>query len=153
MHLPGGCTSPAEVHPRGKGAPGPRWGHNGPVRFRIGTVVAFAIGYVLGTRAGRERYEQLLRGAGVVGRSAPVTGTVSLVGEKARAAASLGVERLKDTIGVHLGWRDGDQAADAIALDLAEDLAAALNNRRHLSPPVRPADRRAHPASAQASSR
>jgi hypothetical protein len=38
---------------------------------------------------------------------------------------------MKDTIGVRLGWRDGDQAADAIALDLAEDLATALNSRRH----------------------
>ena len=37
---------------------------------------------------------------------------------------------MKDTIGVRLGWRNGDQAADAIALDLAEDLATALNSRR-----------------------
>jgi hypothetical protein len=48
---------------------------------------------------------------------------------------------MKDTIGVRLGWRNGDQAADAIALDLAEDLATALNSRRR------------HVARAQASSR
>ena len=52
--------------------------------------------------------------------------------------AALGVERMKDTIGVRLGWRNGDQAADAIALDLAEDLATALNSRRFL-PERRPA--------------
>jgi hypothetical protein len=29
------------------------------MRLRIGLVLGFAIGYVLGTKAGRERYEQL----------------------------------------------------------------------------------------------
>ena len=100
------------------------------MKLRIGTAVAFGIGYVLGTRAGRERYLQISRIAGDVGRSAPVAGTAALVGNKSKAAATLGVQRVKDAIGVRLGWRDADQAADAIALDLAEDLATALNNRR-----------------------
>jgi len=108
------------------------------VKLRIGTVLAFCIGYTLGTRAGRERYEQLVRFTGGVGRSAPVAGTLAAVGTKSRAAATLGVERMKDTIGVRLGWRNGDQAADAIALDLAEDLATALKSRRFL-PERRPA--------------
>ena len=114
----------------GKGARRPHSGHNGPVKFRVGTAIAFGIGYTLGSRAGRERYQQIVRFAGGIGRSAPVTGTAGLIGSKSKAAASLGVERLKDSIGVRLGWRDGDQAADAIALDLAEDLATALNGRR-----------------------
>jgi hypothetical protein len=101
----------------GQGAPAPGDGHNGPVKFRIGTALAFALGYTLGARAGRERYLQLARAARQLGRSAPVAGTST-------------VERMKDTIGVRLGWRNGDQAADAIALDLAEDLATALNSRR-----------------------
>jgi len=86
---------------------------------------------MLGARAGRERYLRIMRLARQMGRSAPVAGTVSLVGTKTRAVATLGVERIKDTVSVRLGWRDGDQAADAIALDLAEDLATALNSRRH----------------------
>ena len=61
-----------------------------------------------------------------------MAGTTTLVTEKSKAVAALGVERMKDTIGVRLGWRNGDQAADAIALDLAEDLAIALNSRRRL---------------------
>ena len=123
--------------PTGKGAPCRHAGNNGSVKFRIGTVTAFAAGYVLGTRAGRERYLQIVRATGRLGHSAPVTGTATLVTEKSKAVAALGVERMKDTIGVRLGWRNGDQAADAIALDLAEDLATALNSRR-LLPERRP---------------
>ncbi len=116
--------------PTGKGARARRDRHNGRVKLRAGTVIAFAAGYVLGTRAGRERYHQIAAAAGQVGRSAPVTGTTTLITEKSKAVAALGVERMKDTVGVRLGWRNGDQAADAIALDLAEDLATALNSRR-----------------------
>ncbi len=140
--------------PPGPGGARSRWdGHNGPVRLRIGIGIGFAAGYALGSSAGRERYEQMVRIAGQVGRSGPVSGTTSLVTDKARAAFTLGVERLKDTIGVRLGWRDGDDAADAIVLDLAEEMAIAISNRRHL-----PNHRSTHPVlaangSAQASSR
>jgi hypothetical protein len=114
----------------GQGALTPRDGHNGSVKFRIGTALAFALGYTLGARAGRERYLQMARAARQLSRSAPVAGTSTLIADKSKAVATLGVERMKDTIGVRLGWRNGDQAADAIALDLAEDLASALNSRR-----------------------
>jgi hypothetical protein len=124
------------AHLRGEYARLPPRGHNGPVRFRIGTAAALGIGYVLGTRAGRERYLQITRMAGAAARSAPVTSTASLVGHKSRAVVTLGVERAKDAIGVRLGWRNADQAADAIALDLAEDLASALNGRARWSDPV-----------------
>ncbi|MGA8369947.1 MAG: hypothetical protein WB765_07425 [Acidimicrobiales bacterium] len=95
------------------------------MKLRIGTVVAFAVGYTLGARAGRERYMQIARVAGRVGQSTPVTASVGAIGDKARAVAVLGVERAKDVVGVRLGLRDGDEAADA----LAQDLAAALNGR------------------------
>jgi hypothetical protein len=95
------------------------------VKFRIGTVVAFGIGYTLGARAGRERYVQIARVAAQVRRSSPVAGTIGVVGDKARAVAVLGVERTRDVIGIRLGLRDGDEAADV----LAQDLAAALNGR------------------------
>jgi len=115
----------------GKGARSGPEGHNGPVKLRIGTVIGFGVGYLLGTRAGRQRYLQIVRVAGQVGRSNPVAGTATLVADKSKAIASLGVERMKDTIGVRLGWRDGDDAADAIAFELSEELATALNSRRH----------------------
>ena len=72
------------------------------VKLRIGTVVAFAIGYTLGARAGRERYVQIARLAERVGQSTPVAATVGAVGDKARAVAVLGVERTRDAIGIRL---------------------------------------------------
>ncbi|MGA7416939.1 MAG: hypothetical protein WBW80_03020, partial [Acidimicrobiales bacterium] len=75
------------------------------MKLRIGTVVAFAVGYTLGARAGRERYMQIARVAGRVGQSTPVTASVGAIGDKARAVAVLGVERAKDVVGVRLGLR------------------------------------------------
>jgi len=95
------------------------------VKFRIGTVIAFGIGYTLGARAGRERYVQIARLAGQIRRSSPVESTIGVVVDKARAVVVLGVERTRDVIGIRLGLRDGDEAADV----LAQDLAAALNGR------------------------
>jgi len=134
-------------------------GTMGKVRFRIGTAAAFCLGYVLGSRAGRERYLQIVRMARGLGRSAPVAATATLAADKGRAAATLSAERMKDAIGVRLGWRDADQAAEAITLDLAEDLATALSSRhRQLTPGTRaqwPAtrERAGFRVSAQASSR
>ncbi len=104
------------------------------MKIRIGTAIAFVIGYTLGARAGRERYVQITRAVTGVGRTTRIEHPVTLLSDKTRAIATLGVERVKDTVGVRLGWRDGDEAADAIAVDLAEDLALAINSRRHLSP-------------------
>jgi hypothetical protein len=130
------------AHPTGGSAPPDHAGHNGSVKFRIGTAIAFGVGYVLGARAGRERYLQITRVIRQLSSSAPVTGTATLVKGKSKAVATLGVERMKDTVGVRLGWRNGDQAADAIALDLAEDLAIALNSRRRLPDRRQATDRR-----------
>jgi len=54
-------------------------------RFRLGVIIGFGAGYYLGTKAGRERYEQL---RSVVARS-PLS--------KVQAAYELGLERLRDT--------------------------------------------------------
>ena len=53
-------------------------------RFRIGLVIGFGVGYYLGTRAGRERYEQL---RALVART-PLS--------KVQAAYELGLERVRD---------------------------------------------------------
>jgi len=53
-------------------------------RFRIGLVIGFGVGYYLGARAGRERYEQL---RALVART-PLA--------KVQAAYELGLERVRD---------------------------------------------------------
>jgi hypothetical protein len=54
------------------------------MKLRFGLLVGFATGYYLGTKAGRERYEQLRR---MIDRAGPVG--------KIHAAVDLGRERLR----------------------------------------------------------
>ncbi len=51
-------------------------------RFRSGLVTGFAVGYVLGTRAGRERYLTLQRRWGQIRSSKVVQGAVGAVRPK-----------------------------------------------------------------------
>ena len=55
------------------------------VKLRTAAVVGFAVGYYLGAKAGRERYEQMRR---LLDRAGPVS--------KVRAAVELGRERLRE---------------------------------------------------------
>jgi hypothetical protein len=57
------------------------------VRRRLSLVVVFAGGYYFGTKAGRERYEQIRRRVAEARHSGPV--------EKAQAAAEAGLERIR----------------------------------------------------------
>jgi hypothetical protein len=57
------------------------------MRFRTGAIAGFAVGYYLGARAGRERYEQLRR----VLDALPLGPAV----EKAQALVELAVERAR----------------------------------------------------------
>ncbi len=88
---------------------------------------AFCAGFAVGSAASGSRR---LRVVGADGRTAPASATAILLGGKARAVAALGVERIRDTVGVRLGWRDGDEAAEALIIEMAGDLASALNARR-----------------------
>jgi hypothetical protein len=56
-------------------------------RFRIGLGLGFAGGYYLGTRAGRQRYEQINRAIARARKSRPV--------RKLRAGIDLGRQRLR----------------------------------------------------------
>ena len=49
----------------------PRW-HNGPMKLRTSLLIGFAAGYVLGSKAGRERYEQIRKMARTVADNPPI---------------------------------------------------------------------------------
>ena len=57
------------------------------MRFRTGVIAGLAVGYYLGARAGRERYEQL--------RSALDALPIGRLVGKTQAVAELAVERLR----------------------------------------------------------
>ncbi len=57
------------------------------MRFRTGAIAGFAVGYYLGSRAGRERYEQLRRALEAV--------PFGLAMEKGQAVVELAVERMR----------------------------------------------------------
>ena len=62
-------------------------------------------------------------------RSAPRSGRIAT----ARAVGVLTVVRLRDTLGVLGGWRDGEEAADALVVEMTGDLATAINEHSSLA--------------------
>ena len=92
---------------------------------------ALAAGGAAVALVGREQRRRLVRLAGRAGRSVPVAETAGFVGGKAAAASHLTLEWVKDLAGKALGWRDADEAADALAVDLAEELAQAINEHAY----------------------
>ncbi|MFT4231553.1 MAG: YtxH domain-containing protein [Leucobacter sp.] len=55
------------------------------MKGKIAFVLGAAVGYVLGTRAGRERYEQIKRGAQTVWNTPPVQRGVGVVRDAAQS--------------------------------------------------------------------
>ena len=90
------------------------------MRFRLGLTIGFASGYYLGSRAGRERYDQINRTIRKVKRS----DAFEVATEKAKAAADLGVERAKDFVETHTGNGSG---ANGVTVDVPKT-----------DPPMRP---------------
>lgn len=63
------------------------------MKGKIAFVLGAAVGYVLGSRAGRERYEQIKRGAEQVWNTAPVQQGVDAVRDATRGT----IENVKDS--------------------------------------------------------
>ena len=59
------------------------------MRFRLGLVTGFATGYYLGTKAGRQRYDQINRALSWARRSQTFEGAA----ERARTVVDEGVEK------------------------------------------------------------
>jgi hypothetical protein len=71
------------------------------MRMKFGLVIGFAIGYLMGTKAGRYRYDQIMKVLGKMGQSEPA--------QKARAEAMKLVDEAKQSF--RNGSRD-DMGAD-----------------------------------------
>jgi hypothetical protein len=100
-----------------------------PTRSLIAVIAGIALAAVaLWRAAGRDRRRRLAGVAGRAGRSVPVSETAGFVGDKATAVWRLLLEWLRAMAGAALGWRNSEEAAEAIAVDLAGELAQAIND-------------------------
>ena len=100
------------------------------VRIRIATTAAaFVAGFTFGS-ARRRRARLQLVGPARPAASAAVEGhTSGRRAAKVRAVAVLATVRMRDAVGVRLGWRDGEAAADALVIELAGEAASVINAR------------------------
>ena len=79
------------------------------MRFRLGLGVGFGLGYYLGAKAGRERYEQMNDLIRRVKRSE----TFETATDKAKDVVDVGVEKTKDIVDSKLGDNEGPNGAVA----------------------------------------
>ncbi|WNI15397.1 YtxH domain-containing protein [Actinacidiphila sp. ITFR-21] len=89
--------------------------------YRLTFIAGALVGYVLGTRAGRERYEQLRKGAQKIAQNPAVRNTAESAVQQGRSAAARAADsvatrfgdRLPDTLaGKVRALRDGNAPAD-----------------------------------------
>jgi hypothetical protein len=70
----------------------------------MGLAVGFAVGYYLGAKAGRQRYDQMNRALARLRKS----DAFEVAADKAKAVVDLGVERAKDVVGDKFKHGNGD---------------------------------------------
>jgi predicted component of type VI protein secretion system len=69
------------------------------MRYRLTFVIGLAVGYVLGTRAGRERYEQLKKSARQVAQNPAVRNTAETAAHQGRQFAGRAYHVVSDKVG------------------------------------------------------
>ncbi|MCZ9343798.1 YtxH domain-containing protein [Streptomyces sp. TRM76130] len=77
------------------------------MRYRLTFVVGLAVGYVLGTKAGRERYEQLREAARQISRNPAVRNTAESAAQQGRQFADKAYHVVSDKV--------GDRMPDSVA--------------------------------------
>ncbi|MCY0925737.1 YtxH domain-containing protein [Streptomyces sp. H27-H1] len=69
------------------------------MRYKVTFAVGLAVGYVLGTRAGRERYEQLKKSARELAQNPAVRNTAESAGQSGREFAGKAFAAVSDKMG------------------------------------------------------
>ncbi|WP_069759123.1 hypothetical protein [Streptomyces sp. LUP47B] len=69
------------------------------MRYKLTFVVGLTLGYVLGTRAGRERYEQLKKSARQVAQNPAVRNTAETAAQQGRQYAGKAYHAVSDKVG------------------------------------------------------
>ncbi|WHM38861.1 YtxH domain-containing protein [Streptomyces sp. BPTC-684] len=69
------------------------------MRYRLTFAVGLVVGYVLGTRAGRERYEQLKKSARQVAQNPAVRNTAESAAQNNRAFAGKAFHAVSEKVG------------------------------------------------------
>jgi hypothetical protein len=102
------------------------------VKLRIAAAAAIATGFVVGIARSRRTRLRVVAQDGSTVRPRHAA-TRSGFGAKSRAVVVLSVVRARDALGVLGGWRDGEEATDALVVEMTSDLAAAINERSSLA--------------------
>jgi hypothetical protein len=105
--------------------------HNGAVKLRIAAATAIVAGFVIGIARSRRTRLRVVTPDGSTVR--PSRHARSGAGAKARAVVVLATVRLRDALGVLGGWRDGEDAADALVIEMTGDLATVINEHSSLA--------------------
>ncbi|MET8561995.1 YtxH domain-containing protein [Streptomyces flaveolus] len=69
------------------------------MRYRLTFLAGLALGYVLGTRAGHERYEQLKKSARQIARNPAVRNTAETAAHQGRVYAGKAFHTVSDKVG------------------------------------------------------
>ncbi|WP_078965368.1 YtxH domain-containing protein [Streptomyces aureocirculatus] len=80
------------------------------MRYRLTFVAGLALGYVLGTRSGRERYEQIKKSVREVSQNPAVRNTVESATQQGKEVAG----KALNTVSERVGDRMPDSVADRV---------------------------------------
>ncbi|MGW3506886.1 YtxH domain-containing protein [Streptomyces sp. NPDC000994] len=69
------------------------------MRYRLTFIAGIAVGYVLGTRAGRERYEQLKKSARQIAQNPAVRNTAETAAQQGRQFAGKAYHTVSEKVG------------------------------------------------------
>ncbi|WP_234434980.1 MULTISPECIES: hypothetical protein [Streptomyces] len=73
-----------------------------PIMWKLSLAAGFAAGYVLGSRAGRRRYEQIAKVTRQIAQSPTVQGATDRARQQAGAVAGKAAGAVADRVGGHL---------------------------------------------------